>query len=330
MRTVLMAVMALGFPFHLGGQVLAVDIREVSFDTLGVLSFGQAGASPNFNFSAFPIDAGWGVTSATFPGEIAVFGKDLAWKRMVGGRGGGPGEFQGMLRGVEVGDGMVALDPKANRATWVDSAFRYVGSRPLPGRVFSAQPDGEGGVLAGGQFMVGGSTYTVLGLGTGVDGQLRFGAPSSSPRPQEDFPVLLPPNAGEVWAVKHSGGRVEILDAATLEVKEQRRIPLEGYDVPLPQRFSVQKDPPTPQIVSGSAAENGIGVIFAAVADRLWAPGGLHPEDFYDTEAILVDLPNRTIIGRVRFPGICTAIEGLLAGCLTDLGDVRVLRIRLE
>jgi len=325
----LAVILSLG-PSQLFGQALKVDLQPVGSDTVGTLTFERFDASPNFNFHVFPYRGGWGVTSATFPGEVAFFRQDFSWSRKEGGQGQGPGEFTGMVRGVEIEGGLVVLDSRGRRATWLDSTFQFVESRPVPGHIFSAQSDGEGGVLVGGQFMVGLTVFTVLRMGSEVGSDFRLGAPSSSARPQEDFPVLLPVVGDELWAVKYSGGMIDVLDPGSLEVRDRLRIPLDGYDVPVPDRFNIQREPPTPQITSGSATPDGLGVFFASVADSGWSPGGRLVDQVYDTEVILVDLPTRTIVGTQRFPGICTTMGGLLAGCLTDLGDIRVLRLHLE
>lgn len=330
MNKIILTILLTLIPLPLHSQALAVDLRAVRTDTVGVLSFAKADASPNFNFSLFPFRGGWGVTSAAFAGQIFFFRDDHEWKGEVGRVGEGPGEFKGMLRGVESGTGLIVLDPRLNRASWLDSTFQFVESRPIPGRIFSAQSDGSGGALLGGQFTSGSTVYTVLGVGPEVDDRFRLGAPSISARPQEDFAIILPPVDGEIWSVKYSGGVIEILNASSLEVEAQLRLPFEEYRAAAPQRFNVQRNPPTPQIVGGSASADGHGLIFAAVADANWEPRRAQPSDFYDTEVLIVDLARRTVLGRIRFPGFCMPMGEYLAGCVDDLGNILVHKLRLD
>ena len=78
------------------------------------------------------------VGSQSNPGEVLIYSPSGRFLKVVGRRGGGPGEFQGSVQPrFGPGDSLFALDIGTNRISVFDPELKYLRAITLPGRISS-------------------------------------------------------------------------------------------------------------------------------------------------------------------------------------------------
>lgn len=134
------------------GDLAIADSMRISAAEADLTRIGMAVVSPDGDI----------VVSQPEDNQLKVF-REGKPPRIIGRRGGGPGEFENLTRIGWIGDTLWSLDPGLRRTSWFDREFTFIGSVPDPGLATDDAPtlseDGRAEIylqapLPGGDFRV--------------------------------------------------------------------------------------------------------------------------------------------------------------------------------
>lgn len=269
--------------------------------------------------------------------EIRIFGPDGRFIRILGRKGGGPGEFEG-IAGVKAGrgDSLYVLDNTQSRLSVFGPAYEYARSAPL-----ALSPQMQSVLLGTGEVVVNLDSRSPSHAGLplhllGHDGSVKrsFGSQTRLLRP--DIPgltsrVLAPSRTlrAGLWSGHERAYIIEHWDAASSELQQRVVRKVDWFpsgEVPRTRPWNGVTDPPEPSLVQVHENADGMLWVMLSLPDPRWKSAvRARTHDHIDlidgtryTDAMVevLDPRRRVVVASVRmdaFPGYFIN-DGMAAG----------------
>jgi hypothetical protein len=310
----------------------------------------RAGLSPVVRLGSLDDPAGFGpvvqiarnsrseyvVSSATFDGELLVYGEDGSFLHTVGRRGEGPGEFRRMqLLDFDAHDSLHAVETSGPRHSVFAPDFSFARSVQMQTRTMAMRIEESGAVFAVAPAMTDSGSYALQRISPDGTGLAAF----DSIEPGARGPAAMGRNitvdpAGRRWSVGMADYRVKQWgeDGGLIRIFEARR---EWIPESIPMRLERDQRPPG-QMAGLEADERGLLWVFAAVPDADWAPPSPgtrpSPKTMYDTVVEVIDPAEGTLLARSTFDDLVIPFATGFAYSMVEesSGDLRVQIWRLD
>lgn len=274
--------------------------------------------------------------------SIKVYDSNGTFLRLIGRKGGGPGEFEG-IAGVYVteGDTIRVLDYTLSRQSVFSPDHSFVRSTQL-----AMAPQMHSVVLNDGQTIVNINSRSPGLIGfplhaLGSNGRIlaSFGSETGIFRP--DIPgltrrVLATHTQNEIWVAHERSYQIERwnLPGGKMVARFERDVSwFPNGEVPRSRPWNGIVDPPDPTLIRIRESADGLLWVQASVADRRWksvvtptTPGHFGVTDFdryVDHIIEIIDWRNERVVASLRFdnnPGYPIA-DGIFAGLVTERDD---------
>jgi hypothetical protein len=297
-----------------------------------VARLGNADDPAGFGFLANVVRTGRGqflVSSDPFIGEIFVYDRSGKFVRSIGRRGGGPGEFNGLVRlAVDAQDTVRAVEA-GSRYHVIAPDHTIKRSTQLGGRVndLVAEPDGRLFAAATG---TAGAEVTTLSFfdRAGQRSKTFANLPSSSSLDERRRYVAIGPN-GNRWSLGPANYVLErwLPDGTSAQKLTADRDWLRETNQPA---GDVRERKPPNRLRGLLVDAQGRLYVFVIVADANWKPIGQNPDaepnKVFDTLIEVIDPKAGTLLARTRVDLIVMPMHGTFAYSTLedDVGERRL------